>query len=94
MSSNLQVRILSSREDVFSGEAIAVSSVNTKGTFDILPGHAKFVTVVEGKPIVLRLANGSKQEFSFSLAIIRVKEDKVDIFINPTEAGQEINSQI
>lgn len=94
MTNSLQVRIISSRADVFSGEAMSVSSVNSLGNFDILPGHAKFVTVVEGHPIIVRLADGTKQEFSFVLAIIRVKEDHVDVFINPNEAGQELNKVV
>jgi len=86
----LRVRIVSPKEDVFSGEATSVSSVNSVGAFDILPQHAKFVTLVENKPIILRLPNKEKKEFNFSLAIIHVYEDKVDIYIEPGEIGQDL----
>lgn len=86
----LNVRIVSPREDVFSGEALSVSSVNSVGPFDILPEHAKFVTLVENKPLVLRLPDKEKKEFSFTLAIIHVHENKVDIYIEPQEIGQEL----
>lgn len=85
------VRIVSPREDVFSGPALSVSSVNSAGPFDVLPQHAKFVTLVENKPLVLRLPGGEKKEFNFSLAIVHVYEDKVDVYINPQEVTAEFN---
>lgn len=89
-NSVLNVRIASTKEDVFVGDAQSLSSVNISGPFDILVGHAKFVTLVEKAPIVLRFNDGTKKEFYFDLAIIRVKSDKVDVFVNPERAGQEI----
>lgn len=86
----LKVRIVSPREDVFVGEALSVSSVNSVGNFDILPQHAKFITLVEKKPLVLRLPNKERKEFNFSLAIIHVHENQVDIYIEPSEIGQEL----
>ncbi len=94
MDSNLQVRIMSSKKDLFSGEAAAVSSVNSLGVFDVLPGHAKFVTVVENEPIVLRFTDKGEREFKFALAIVRVKDNKVDVFVNPSEVGQELGEMV
>lgn len=92
MADLLNVRIISPKEDVFSGEALSVSSVNSAGPFDILPEHAKFVTLVEKQPLVLRLPNKEKREFGFTLAIIHVRENRVSIYINPTETGQELTA--
>ncbi|MCL4390133.1 MAG: hypothetical protein M1484_04315 [Patescibacteria group bacterium] len=77
----LKVRIISPKEEFFSGEAASVSSVNSVGSFDILPEHAKFVTIVEKKPIILRLPDHQEQTFNFDLAIIRVHDDQVDIYV-------------
>ena len=87
----LDVRIMSPGKDVFSGRAASVSSTNSAGNFDILPEHAKFVTLVEEKPLVVRLAGGEKKEFNFHLAILHVYANKVDIYINPAEAMEEFN---
>lgn len=86
----LNVRIVSPRESVFEGPALSVSSVNSVGPFDILPEHAKFVTLVENKPLVLRLPSKEKKEFSFTLAIIHVHENRVDVYIEPQEVGQDL----
>jgi len=46
----LQVKISTPTEVLWEGEAASVSSVNSQGTFDILPKHANFVTLVKGDP--------------------------------------------
>lgn len=51
----LKVKILSPTQTIFDGEAVSVSSVNTDGKFDILPFHANFITLVQKKPIFLRV---------------------------------------
>lgn len=86
----LKVRIISPEQDVFVGEAKSVSSINTVGKFDILPQHAKFVTLVEDKPLILHLSDGTKKELKFNLAIIHAHQDQVDIYTDPLAAGQKL----
>lgn len=76
----LQVRIVSPKETLFEGRAASVSSVNSVGAFDILPEHAKFVTIVQSKPLIVRLSDHTQKQFSFPLAIIHAHEGKVDIY--------------
>lgn len=90
MADTLKVRIVSPKEDLFEGEVVSVSSVNSVGPFDVLYQHAKFITLVEKHPVVLRLPDGQKREFNFDLAIVHAHDNKVDIYINPLEAGQEL----
>ena len=79
----LSVRIISPKEELFNGEVESLSSANSAGVFDILPGHTKFVTIIEKKPIILRLKDQTQKKYEFDLAIIHVRTDKVDIYINP-----------
>lgn len=76
----LQVRIVSPKQDIFQGPALAVSSTNSVGRFDILPQHANFVTLIQNQPITLRLADKQRRTFQFPLAIIYVIENKVNIY--------------
>lgn len=80
----LNVRIISPKEQLFNGEVESLSSTNSSGVFDILPGHTKFVTIVEKKPIILRPPGSKEKEFLFDMAIIHVCGSQVDIYINPT----------
>lgn len=76
----LHVRIISPQQLVFDAEASSVSSKNTQGSFDILPLHANFITIVENEPIVVRAPNQKPVTFKFPLAIILATENKVNIY--------------
>lgn len=76
----LHVRILSPQQLFLDTLASSVSSKNLSGSFDILPQHANFITVVENQPIVVRLAGQKPITFKFPLAIIYTTENKVNIY--------------
>ena len=81
MQESLFVSINSPEKIVWEGEAQSFSSENSRGVFDILPGHANFVTIVEKKPVIVRRADGNK-EFEFATAIIYVKANNVTVYTN------------
>lgn len=76
----LQVRITSPLKVVFEGTAQSVSSTNIKGPFDVLPYHANFITLIENAPIVVRQTDGKIASFTFNIAIMYAKENRVDIY--------------
>lgn len=77
---NLKVTIKSPSQDIFTGEIESLSSQNSTGKFDVLPGHANFLTVIENKPITIRQKETGKQEFNFPLAIISVTNNQVIVY--------------
>jgi F0F1-type ATP synthase epsilon subunit len=76
----LQVRISRAAEVVFEGEAESVSSSNSDGPFDILPLHAHFISIILDQPIVIRLPNGTVNEYRFTQSVMEVKDDTVNIY--------------
>ena len=76
----LHVRIISPRQMILDAEAESISSKNLQGSFDILPQHANFITLVENYPIVVRIHQQKPLSFKIPLAIILAKENKVDIY--------------
>ncbi len=76
----LHVKILSPRQELFHGNARAVSSINSAGKFDILSEHGNFITLVENKPIIIKLVNRQTQTFAFPLAVIYARKNIVTIF--------------
>ncbi len=76
----LHVRIISPRELLLDAQAQSVSSKNMAGSFDILPLHANFITLIENSEIVIRILNQKTQTFKFPLAIIMAAENKVNIY--------------
>ncbi|MDO8498303.1 MAG: hypothetical protein Q7S44_00745 [bacterium] len=88
----LQVRIVAPKKILFSEAALAVSSTNSAGKFDILPEHANFVTLVELAPIIITKVNEETVKFQFPLAIIYARNNKVNIYtdiqLSITEEGK------
>ena len=76
----LHVRILSPQQLFLDTLALSVSSKNLSGSFDILPLHANFITIVENQPIVVRLAGQKPITFKFPLAIIYTTVNQVNIY--------------
>lgn len=76
----LHVRIVSPKGPIFQGEVLSVSSINSKGPFDILPLHANFVTLIENQPIKIRTPDKKSVAYTFPLAIVYARTDAVDIY--------------
>lgn len=76
----LYIRVHSPEKVFFEGEAKAVTSVNEKGRFDILPFHANFITIVR-EVLTIHSHNGQSQEIKIDSGIIRASENKLNIFL-------------
>ena len=76
----LTVTVKGPKNEEFNGKASAVSSVNKKGKFDVLPYHANFITLIKDY-IIIRQADKKQITFPIVNGIIKVYEDKVNILI-------------
>lgn len=76
----LQVVVATPDEKIWEGKAESVSSENSAGPFDILPQHANFVTMIKGKPILVRTLSEGEKTFTYKNAVITVSKDKVSIY--------------
>ena len=74
------VTITSAEERIWEGVAHSISSKNSAGPFDILPGHANFVTMVKNEPIIIRENSKEDKTFVYKTAVITVKDNKVEIY--------------
>ncbi len=68
------------KELMFAGYAKSFSSVNEKGTFDILPAHENFVSVISG-PIVIEDEGGVKKQFTVENAVVEASGNLVKVFV-------------
>ena len=73
------VRVSSVDKRLWEGCAQSISSENQSGRFDILPGHANFITMVEQKPITVRTSEGEKT-FEYPNAVVYVSNGAAEIF--------------
>lgn len=76
----LQVSVRSRQGLVFEGQAIAVTSENKKGPFDVLERHANFVTTIQKKLVIIK-SGGGKMAMSVESGVMHVHKNKVLVFL-------------
>jgi F0F1-type ATP synthase epsilon subunit len=77
---NLQV-IIRARDGIkFQGEAIAVTSINPRGTFDVLSTHSNFICTIE-KKVWVQTADNKRQEFNVENGVLHVASNKVVVYL-------------
>jgi F0F1-type ATP synthase epsilon subunit len=79
----LEVKIFCSpilKTENFSGLARSISSKNRLGSFDILPKHINFITLIFDELIIETLEK-KKIIYKFQRGVLKVSENKVKIFL-------------
>lgn len=80
-ASNLTVVVRNKDKVLYNGQAAAITSINDKGIFDVLPQHASFITLIKEKVIIHPTLKENK-EIQIENGILRVYKDKVYIYVN------------
>lgn len=76
----LRVFIRSRNRTFFEGSALAVTSNNEKGIFDVLPFHANFISLIKDY-LEVSLPNGEKQRIDIDKGLLRVADNTVDVYL-------------
>ena len=76
----LTVTVKSPGQTVFSGWALAVTSMNERGRFDVLPYHANFISLIK-ETVIIHQENDKELTLPLETGIIKVYEDTVHILI-------------
>ena len=80
-TTTLSVFVVTPEQVVYEGEAEAISSVNNKGPFDILPMHEHFISLVKEKVIVHKKINGEKKEIPIKSGIMKNQDNRINVFL-------------
>ena len=74
--------IIKNREKIlYEDKAKAITSVDEKGVFDILPQHSNFISIIKQHVIVHKL-DKKEQEFKCREGVLRVEGNIVKIYID------------
>lgn len=76
----IKVQVLNTDDVVFEGEVDRISSFNEIGAFDVFPMHANFISII-GKQVALYQKHQKVKEVEFEQAVMKVKQDSVEIFL-------------
>lgn len=81
-SGQLEVEILSQFKAFYRGPATSVSAENKTGPFDILAGHANFLTLILPGDLIIRKPDGEEEKFEIERGVMHVNNDQVKIFLD------------
>lgn len=81
MSETIHTRILSSVALVFEATATAISATNSEGMFDILPDHARFMSLLAPTPVTIELHTGQTKVFTFENAVLFFEDNVATIYV-------------
>ena len=76
----LDVEIINPEQTLYQGLAYAISSVNNKGQFDILPSHSHFISIIKDQ-IIIHLPNQTIKTYKFRQGVLRCFNNKINIYI-------------
>lgn len=77
---NLKVTIRSRTDSLFEGTAYSLTSVNEKGIFDVLPGHANFVSLIS-QYIILNKNKSGEKKIEIEKGLMSVETDVVNVYV-------------
>lgn len=78
---DLIVNIRTTKKSLFNGKAATVTSTNSTGEFDILAQHANLISLVK-EYVILNKDSLQEKKFTISTGILKVEQDRVDIFLD------------
>ena len=76
----IEVVVLNREQEIFRGKVKTLTSVNSKGEFDILPKHQNFISLIRNK-IILRPVSGEPVSIPVERGILHVLRDQVKVFL-------------
>ena len=76
----LHVTVRNRERVFFDSPALAVTSYNATGKFDILPEHVNFISIIK-QSITIYREDKSTQEFKISTGVLKVNRNMVEIFL-------------
>ena len=80
MANLISVVVRDRKGVVWEGQATAVTGRNVVVTFDVLPEHSNFISIIS-KKLIVKTADKKNREFNVESGIMQVRENKVMIYL-------------
>lgn len=77
-----RVKVFSPFETFFDDQALSLTAANETGPFDILAGHANFLTLLIPCTITIRNAKGGQTKLPIQRGVLHVRADQATVFLN------------
>lgn len=80
MASYFTVTVLTPDEVVFQVKVTALAAENSAGPFSIMADHARFIAILEQKPVILYDEDTVIKQFTLQSAVLYFTEDEARIY--------------
>ena len=88
----IHVTVRNRTQLLFNDNVKSLTSKNDTGTFDILPEHANFISLIGGS-LIIRKLDGQKQEIPVRNGVIKVKDNAIYCYIDLISKEANIKPQ-
>ncbi len=78
--STIHLVIRDKRQTLFQGDVKSLTSYNAKGTFDILPEHTNFISIISDRIEFVKTDN-TRMQLTLKRGVVHVKENHVEIYL-------------
>jgi len=78
----IKVRVLSQFRTLYDDWATSFTASNETGPFDVLKGHANFLTLLSPGLITIQRKDDSHREIEIERGVVRVTHDEVKVFLD------------
>ena len=72
---------------LFQGSVKAVSSLNDKGLFDVLPQHANFITLIK-EFVTVHLPGKQEKRIEVESGVLKVRDNNVEVYLGILATGK------
>jgi hypothetical protein len=79
---SMRVKVYSPFRDYYDGLAFSLSAENATGTFDVLPKHHSFMSLLSPCDLIVRTVEDGEQTIRISGGLLHVKADSVVVFLD------------
>lgn len=79
-SNTFKLKVREAQKVLFEGDVDRISSFNEVGPFDVYPGHANFISIIN-KGLSIYKNRKKIQEIKLEQAVLKVKQDSAKVFL-------------
>lgn len=81
MPQTIHTKIMSPIAMVWDTQAIAITAENSEGVFDILPDHARFMSLINNTPVTIVISSAESRTFTFENAVLFFADNAATIYV-------------
>lgn len=81
INDTLYVKVFSPSKVYYDGNALSISAANDTGSFDVLPYHHNFITLLKTGELLINVKNTTKS-IAITKGLLRVTNNKAVVFLN------------